>query len=266
MKLYITTTEHERMLAYAEACAPNEIGGLCSIDKVDGENAFMVHRVYITKQKVFPAHFELDDEAQVKLDEECMDEKRAGELSMMWHSHVNMPTNPSKNDDDTLIAKSKEGPTISMIVNLKGDIHCRYRAVLEDEWGVKLSVETKMEVIVENDIIDMDEIRKEVKAKTILPPKPKPKQGAGGQRYNQVTQKWEPVGGQSKQLSLAGSNPSSGNVKIPRALYYIRQEFDSLSDAIQEDIKEEARMFGCHTDNSILKYYEENYSTEVGGM
>lgn len=95
-----------------------EISGLGKvIQRPDG--SLHVSKVYLLEQEVTSVETELDDEAVATLLYETrMDE---GEMTFWWHSHVNMNTDWSGTDYDTMIQFGSKGALISAVYNKRGD-------------------------------------------------------------------------------------------------------------------------------------------------
>lgn len=255
------------MRQYALAATPNEIGGLCAIAPIDG--GYKVLDVYITEQEIQPSHFELSDQGQVDLEMSRARAKKKGELAMVWHSHVNMGVSPSGNDDRVLDDKSQHGPTISMIINNKGDSSCKYQAIVKDVNDVATKIVQKVDVYVTHDGVDIEALRKEVKDKCTVYVAPKPiypnfnghnQRGNGGAvvvrpSVSTTTRSLPSVPSTTKESEACDDY----DLGLPNEYEYVKMCFDELGNSFREVIEGEARFEGKETEHDILEYFMNTY-------
>lgn len=122
-RILITLTAYQKLFAYVAASPIHEVLGLGTVERM--RNDFLITDVFTLKQTVTPASADMDDGALHHLIYEIV---RAGrspkELMLQWHSHVNMPAYYSPKDLG-LIAAYQCDAMISLVVNRRGEYHCR---------------------------------------------------------------------------------------------------------------------------------------------
>lgn len=116
-----------KMQLYVEGCF-DEIGWLGTVTQND-ENVFFIHDVYLFEQKVHSTTTEITPEGLSSFAEELLQQPDGvdiwNNIKLWGHSHVNMSTNPSAQDDNQMETFSEGGHPwfLRIIANKKGEFH-----------------------------------------------------------------------------------------------------------------------------------------------
>lgn len=123
----ITTHALQQMRAYTEQCS-DEIGWLGTVTYHPKENAYLIHECRLFEQEVHSATTEITAEGLSSFGEELLQQDDGMEvwnnLKMWGHSHVNMGTTPSGQDDDQMETFQDNDFFIRIITNKKGALRC----------------------------------------------------------------------------------------------------------------------------------------------
>lgn len=115
-----------KMQLYVENCQ-NEIGWLGVVTKTN-DSLFIVEDVYLFKQNVHMATTEITPEGLSEFAEDLLSQPDGidiwNNIRLWGHSHVNMSTSPSKQDNDQMLTFAQGGHPwfLRIIANKKGDI------------------------------------------------------------------------------------------------------------------------------------------------
>ncbi len=155
----------KRLRAFIAAC-PGEVGGLGTVEIVDGDLA--VTDVFLLEQTVSAASTELDPAAVARF---VTDWATAGKdvslLRFWWHSHATFEVGWSATDLSTIALLAQGGFLVSYVGNHRGDELVR----LTLHEPVRLSIDDlPLTVVPRLDVRLMAAVRAEVKAKV----RPKP--------------------------------------------------------------------------------------------
>ena len=142
MKLQLTKDQHDEISEYVKQCS-DEIGGLGTLI-FDDKGTAHVEQLFMVKQKVHGSTCELDPEDINRVMFEVFEQDCKGQLCFWWHSHVNMGTSPSGQDDTTMAQIGNAGYSIAMIINKIGEMSCRYHQK-HPRLTVKIDVEVEKE-------------------------------------------------------------------------------------------------------------------------
>ena len=169
-KLYFSQLAYDKMRFYVDLCE-DEIGWLGYVDKLPNDGGYMVADVFLLDQEVHGATTEISPTAILDFynnqDEEG--KKDFLERCKIWgHSHVNMSTSPSAQDDSMAEALSKdvEDFYIRLITNKRGEYNITF---YDKQIRAKIIADT---ILVYNpDKIELrkqiqEEIKEKVKRKT----------------------------------------------------------------------------------------------------
>lgn len=142
-RVFITLTAYRKLRCFVNLC-PYEINGLGAVLRQG--NDFLIYEIFLLKQYTDAngVHVEIDDMALNQFIFQLV--KNDGDPSAIrcqWHSHVNMPAYCSAENLDT-IAGYMNDFMISMVLNKRGDCHCR----LDIFKPVKLSLETPLSIVI----------------------------------------------------------------------------------------------------------------------
>lgn len=117
-----------KMFIYTDEVA-DEVGWLGTVDLIDPENRiYHIKDVFLFKQQVHGTTTEITTEGLSEFGEKLLEQPDGmdiwNSLRMWGHSHVNMPINPSGQDDSQMVDFSKNGQPyfIRLICNKKGDM------------------------------------------------------------------------------------------------------------------------------------------------
>lgn len=161
--LYITPTALAKMRIYVEEC-DKEVGWLGEVEQLDKD--YICKDVFLPGQDTHSSTTEIQPDDLVKLAEENEDELL--ERLLLWgHSHVNMSTSPSGQDNDQInLFKNNKMPFFfRVIANKKGDLTVTYYdiprqiTVTDSAWCVYNEVNLDEELI-------KQEIKDKVREKT----------------------------------------------------------------------------------------------------
>ena len=156
--LYFTPTALEKTRLYVESC-DTEIGWLGEIEPIG--NDFLCKDVYLPEQDVHSATTEMQPDDLIKFASEHDDELME-KLCLWGHSHVNMGTSPSGQDDNQvdLFRDTSMQHFFRVIANKKGELNVTYYdaknsiTVTNSAWALYSPCE-----------VDEDAVRAEVKSK-----------------------------------------------------------------------------------------------------
>jgi hypothetical protein len=168
--VYYTPEVAEQMDYIVEKCT-DEVGWLGLVTHYEELDAFLIHRIMVPEQQVHSTTTEISDEGLEKVALELIEEGEDTSTMFAWyHSHVNMPVNPSSQDELQVAEYLTNCPIfIRGIVNKKGDskVDVYYR----DHGIAYTCVPTAIHYAFETDpLAGLDEILKErVKKKVYAP-------------------------------------------------------------------------------------------------
>ena len=118
-----------KMNAYVENCE-TEVGWLGRVEVVHG--ILFITEVYLFEQEVNGTTTEISPDGLQDFAEELMSEpdgmKKWNEIRLWGHSHVNMSTHPSYQDDEQMLEFVKTGHSffLRLIANKKGEVRIDY--------------------------------------------------------------------------------------------------------------------------------------------
>lgn len=150
--LYILPRAREKMELYCDL-SEGEIGWLGSVEKIEGEG-FLITDCFLLKQEVHATTTEIDPTALLELWEATPEEDRP-KIKMWGHSHVQMSTNPSGQDDDQMDYFKDGNPWfIRLITNKRREY---YIDVYDYDKGIKVHMD-------QSDLLTFNPGREERKA------------------------------------------------------------------------------------------------------
>ena len=158
-QIKITPYAKNKMETYVRLCN-KEIGWLGSVTRVG--NTFIIDDAFLIEQEVTHATCELKEDAILTFYEKRIEENLPIDNILLWgHSHVNMPSTPSGQDDATLNFFTQNNDLfIRLIMNKRGDVH----VTLVDKIKGLLYEDTKIELYFETTNLE-EEIKKEIDEK-----------------------------------------------------------------------------------------------------
>lgn len=124
-QIIISADALAQMQVYTETCN-DEIGWLGTVTPIQG--GYFIQDVYLFEQEVHATTTEITPEGLQKFAEELLQQEDGMEiwnnLRMWGHSHVNMPVNPSAQDDKQMnqFAQTGQDFFIRIITNKKGEL------------------------------------------------------------------------------------------------------------------------------------------------
>ena len=119
-KLILTTKQWREIKWLVDKCS-QEISGMGTVI-IDEDDNFRVEKLFLLKQECTSVATDLDASAVSKALYEARDCK--GQMSLWWHSHVNMPASFSPQDVLTIKEHGANGFMIGLVVNKSGDYSC----------------------------------------------------------------------------------------------------------------------------------------------
>lgn len=143
-----------KMQLYVENCQ-NEIGWLGVVTKTN-DSLFIVEDVYLFKQNVHMATTEITPEGLSEFAEDLLSQPDGidvwNNIRLWGHSHVNMSTSPSKQDNDQMLTFAQGGHPwfLRIIANKKGnisiDLYDYSQGIIYKNlnWWVELTEEEKL--------------------------------------------------------------------------------------------------------------------------
>ena len=169
-RLYFLKKAYDKMRLYVELCE-QEIGWLGYVEKLQDGTGYMVTDVFLLDQEVHATTTELSPTAIIDYYNELDEAGRDNFLKKckLWgHSHVNMGTTPSGQDDTQGLELSKDVDDfyIRLITNKKGE----YNITFYDK-EIKAKVMTDEVILYSPEGIELrkeiqEEIKQKVKQKT----------------------------------------------------------------------------------------------------
>lgn len=169
-KLYFSQSAYDKMRLYVDLCE-DEIGWLGYVDKLPNDGGYMVVDVFLLDQEVHGATTEISPTAILDFynnQDEAGKEDFLKRCKIWGHSHVNMSTGPSGQDDSMAEALSKdvEDFYIRLITNKQGE----YNITFYDK-QIRAKVITDTILVYNPDKIELrkqiqEEIKEKVKKKT----------------------------------------------------------------------------------------------------
>lgn len=135
-ELYILPEARNKMELYCDL-SEGEIGWLAFVEKFD-KQGFLITDCVLLKQEVNGATTEIDPMALIEFWNETPIEKQC-QIKMWGHSHVNMSTNPSGQDDSQMDYFKDGNPWfIRLITNKKREYHID---IFDYENGLKIHMD-----------------------------------------------------------------------------------------------------------------------------
>lgn len=169
-KIYTTLKAIYKMRYYIDN-TDKEIGWLGYVKKIE-EDTYLIEDVFLLKQEVHSATTEIDPEALATMATNLIKQGAEGialynKIRMWGHSHVNMSTGASKQDDDQMDEFATSDFYIRLIGNKQGEWNvCLYDYTNNILWsGLQLLLYYTTDV---NDEDLKKEIEENVKEKTTL--------------------------------------------------------------------------------------------------
>lgn len=159
--IYIDKTTLEKMYHYINLC-DKEIGWLGTVEQ--DEDDFVIHDVFLLKQDVSGTHTKFDPDVVAEFYQELLKQEGGAELAnkiLFWgHSHVNMDTNPSGQDDSQMDEFGQNGNDffIRGIFNKKGKAsfsvfyYKKNYAIHDVEWAILNEFDWNQESAIKEEI------------------------------------------------------------------------------------------------------------------
>jgi hypothetical protein len=153
MKVIIPSEIYAQIDYYVQICDV-EVSGLGRI-KLNEDGDYVVTSVYLPKQENTSVTTELDEDAIASL--LYTSRKDEGTLNFWWHSHVDMATNWSGTDHDTMEEFGSNGFLVSTVFNKRREMRsCYYQAQTDILAKVKVdNLETEIKHFVPKKVEDV---------------------------------------------------------------------------------------------------------------
>lgn len=117
------TPEVATQMDFIVAQCTEEVGWLGLVTHYEALDSFLIHRIMVPEQEVHSTTTEISDEGLEKVALDLIEEgEDTSQMYAWYHSHVNMPVNPSSQDELQVAEYLDSCPIfIRGIVNKKGD-------------------------------------------------------------------------------------------------------------------------------------------------
>ena len=124
-RLFFNQLAYDKMRLYVDLCS-DEIGWLGYVDKLPDDNGYLVTDVFLIEQEVHGTTTEITPEGMLKYYDALSPEEQAvfvDKCKLWGHSHVNMNTGPSGQDDTQglELSKDEENFFIRLITNKRNE-------------------------------------------------------------------------------------------------------------------------------------------------
>jgi hypothetical protein len=160
----ISSNDWKTIILYAETAYDmhsTEIGGMAHAFKENG--VWTIKNPVILNQKISPANCTLDKEALATYYSESVKDYNKEDLTadkflyVWWHSHHTMEAFWSATDQGTIKDAAKNGPSMSLVVNLKGE----YKLTYTFNEPIEAYINCDLKIITDKE----NPLRKEIKEK-----------------------------------------------------------------------------------------------------